>query len=275
LLTTKPFEKLALQSGYFDEVWTGGRPGRFNFLALGKLISAINGKKFARVYDLQNNDRTQLYFNLLPKKPVWVGAAAGASIRNDNPTRTTRHAYYGHCQTLALAGIRDVTLDKLEFLKSDLKKFDLPNAYVLIVPGCSPTRPEKKWPTEKFIELCRALALEDIVPVLLGGKAEKELCAEIQAAVPQARNLAGATDMADMPSLARSAMAAVGNDTGPMHIISLTDCPSVFLFSEKGSDIIKHGSLGGRVQTISASDIADISATEVLEKLKRLTSFAV
>lgn len=75
ILTTKAFEKFARQCGYFDEIWIDERPKWLDlggWLALRKKLNAGN---FERVYDFQNNDRTNIYFSLLSPKPQWVGTA--------------------------------------------------------------------------------------------------------------------------------------------------------------------------------------------------------
>src|SRR5690606_27850998 len=65
LMTTKPFLELAQASGYFDVIWIDEKP---KWHQAGKWLSLrnhLNDLAFDRVYDLQNNDRTGLYFRLL------------------------------------------------------------------------------------------------------------------------------------------------------------------------------------------------------------------
>ncbi len=58
LLTTPPFQALALASPYFERVETDGRPvGAAAWLAL---IGRLRRERYDRVYDLQVNDRTNL-----------------------------------------------------------------------------------------------------------------------------------------------------------------------------------------------------------------------
>lgn len=80
--------------------------------------------------------------------------------------------------------------------------------------------------------LARALAASGIVSVALGTASEAPLAAEIARAAPVI-DLTGRTGFGDIASLARAAVVAVGNDTGPMHLIAAVDCPSVVLFSEQ------------------------------------------
>src|SRR5688572_4110498 len=64
LLTTAPYASLARASGYFDSVVIDERPKWTQPQKWFSLRQKLNGGRFSRVYDLQNNDRTGLYFRL-------------------------------------------------------------------------------------------------------------------------------------------------------------------------------------------------------------------
>ena len=49
--------------------------------------------------------------------------------------------------------------------------------------------------------------------------------------MPLAVNLCDDSPVLDVMALARGAAAAIGNDTGPMHLVAFMGCPSVSLFS--------------------------------------------
>ena len=88
LLTTKPFENIAKESNYFDNIILDERPKFYQLSQWLCLRKKLNQEKFSRVYDLQNNDRTSFYFKLFSPKPEWVGTVKGASHRNTSPKRT-------------------------------------------------------------------------------------------------------------------------------------------------------------------------------------------
>ena len=67
--------------------------------------------------------------------------------------------------------------------------------------------------------------------MLLGAAAESEVNAHIRGRCPDARDLCGETSFIDIIALARGAAGAIGNDTGPMHLIAAAGCPTVVLFS--------------------------------------------
>lgn len=264
LLTTKPFEKFAREAGYFDEILLDERPKMYNVFGWLHLRKILNDRNFTRVYDLQNNDRTSLYFRLLAPRPEWVGVAAGASHRNTSPERTAGHAYDGHVQTLGLAGIRDVQIDRLEWMKADLSGFDLKAPYVLLVPGSAPSRPEKRWPAEHYARLAKMLVGWGFQPVLLGTKAEKETTEIIAGLCPEALDLTGKTDLFQIVAMARDSAGAIGNDTGPMHLIGATGTPSLVLFS-RHSNPVRHAPKGEHVNVIRQDELADLPAEKVME----------
>ena len=268
LMTTTPYRDFAEGCGNFNRVWIDGRPGKLNITGWMNLRKQLAGEKFTRVYDLQNNDRTAMYFKLLsgPQKPEWVGAVKGASHCNDSPQRTAGHAFDGHVQTLALAGITDIQIDDLSWIKADIANFNVAAPYVIFVPGSSPQHPEKRWPAMHYSALSKSLLAQGKNVVLLGGKDDADATGAIQKENPACMNLTGRTSLFQIAALARNASAAVGNDTGPMHLVAATGCPCIALYS-KNSSPVKHGLKGARVQIIQKDNLADLAPEEVLKKL--------
>ena len=260
LLTTAPFESLALASQYFDDVILDTRPKWHDLGGWLSLRKELNDGNYARVYDLQNNDRTAFYLKLFSPKPEWVGAAPGASHRNSSELRTVGKAFDGHVQTLSLAGVAPVNVDDLSWIKSAGVFTQIAKPYVLLVVGASPQHPEKRWP--HYSAFCAMLTQQQFTPVIIGGPDEKGIAEKICASVPSAINLAGKTSLTDLPDLARNAAACVGNDTGPMHFIAPTGCPSVVLFSGK-SNPVRHAPLGNHVVTIQKNDLEKLDPNEV------------
>lgn len=272
LLTTKPFATMARQCGYFDEILIDKRPKAFDIRGWLSLRKTLNAAHFVRVYDLQNNDRTALYFRLFSPRPEWVGAVKGASHRNDSPERSAGHAFNGHRQTLALAGIENVELDPLHWMQGNIEGFDLNKPYVLIVPGCSPTHPEKRWPTEHFRIIIGKLIFRGIQPVLIGSKDDAEITSIIARGL-NVLDLTAKTALDDIPALARGALCAIGNDTGPMHMAAASGCPVVMLFTTQTSKIHKHAPpKPDGVRALEAYDMKDIKTDDVWQAFIDLTS---
>lgn len=266
LLTTKPFAGFARACGYFDEIMIDPRPKWFDVIGCLGLRRRLNDGGFARVYDLQNNDRTNFYFKLLKApKPEWVGVAKGASHRNISPERTAGHALDGHVQTLELAGITGIQPDPMAWMQADIAAFGLPQKYVLLVPGSAPQHPQKRWSAAHYGALAKKLSAENLTPVILGAAAEQDIADEIKALCPAAINVVGRTTLEQIVVMARDAHGAIGNDTGPMHLIAATGCRSLVLFSGHSMPH-RHCPKGAQVDFIQQPVLSDLDVDEVFTR---------
>jgi ADP-heptose:LPS heptosyltransferase len=224
LLTTRPFAALAEAAPWFDHVEVDSRPDWWNLPALRRLARQLAG--FDYVYDLQTSGRSSRYFRVAGR-PGWSGIAPGCS-HLQGPARETMHTIERQRDQLEVAGIRDFPRPDLGFLtRRDTPS--LPADFALLVPGAAPHRPAKRWPVQHYAELANILAARGLTPVVVG--TESDLAAAIRSSCPQAIDLTGRTELADLFAIAARARLAVGNDTGPMHIAASTGCPCVVLFS--------------------------------------------
>ena len=270
LLTTKPFVELATRSGWFDEIWVDQKP---RWYQLGKWLALrrrLISKNFDFVYDLQTNDRTSSYYRLFrPNFPKWSGIARGASHRDTHPARHQLHAYELREKQLQIAGIASTPLPDLKWLNGDISQFNLPEKFVLLVPGCAPTRPEKRWPTSHYAILASSLKKDGLTPVLIGTNAEADVTAAIARAISGCIDLTGQTNLFDIAALARQASGAVGNDTGPMHLIAMCGCPSLSLFSN-ASNPLHSRPMGARTAFLQQNSLKDLTVMQVRENFDAL-----
>jgi len=271
LLTTAPFGPLLKASGLFDSIHMDPRGGLARPLAWARLIRWLYAQRFDLVYDLQTSDRSSGYFRalrLLGAAPRWSGIAPGCVLRHDTPQRTRLHSIERQAEQLRIAGIPETLFPDLSFTWQgpaavDLGRFGLPERFVLLVPGGSAHRPEKRWPVERFAALAQWLATEEgLTPVLLGTTAEKDVIETLQDACPGAISLAGRTTLLDIAALGHRAALAIGNDTGPLHMIGLAGCPTVALFSA-ASNPDKHRPRGPAVISLRRERLADLSEDAV------------
>ncbi len=84
----------------------------------------------------------------------------------------------------------------------------------------------------------------------------------IAAALPDGRDLAGPTSHAEVAVLARGAAGALGNDTGPMHLIAAAGCPSLVLFSD-ASDPALCAQRGPAVRILRRPELARLGVEAV------------
>lgn len=269
LLTTPAFADVLRASGYFDEIWIDRRPKLYNFLEFFKLIEKIRRGGFTRVYDLQTSERTFWYFYLMrAPKPEWVGTAKGASHRHDTPERTKLHTIDRQRQQLAIAGIHDMPLPNIDWLKSGIGHFDLPERFAIIVPGGSAHRQGKRWPAHNYGTVCSWLVGQGITPLLVGTRSETAVISTIESLCPEARSLLGKTNFFELAEIARNAVCAIGNDTGPMHLIAAAGCRSLVLFSQYSNPELC-APRGASVTVLQRNPVASLPAEEVIDWLKQ------
>jgi ADP-heptose:LPS heptosyltransferase len=270
LLTTAPYADFLRASGLADEIWLDGREKWWNLIATLALARKLRSRPFARVYDLQTSDRTSFYYRLFRSpKPEWSGVAPGASHPHDNPRRDRLHTVERQAEQLRQAGITNIPLPDLDFIDADVERFQLDRPYALLFPGGAAHRPGKRWPAESYTVLARELSRAGLVPVLLGGGPEQALTAKIVRNCAEARDLAGQTSLFDIVALARRARIAVGNDTGPMHLIAAAGCPSIVVFSHD-SDPALCAPVGPAVAILRKESLTSLSVGEVATQALRL-----
>jgi ADP-heptose:LPS heptosyltransferase len=163
--------------------------------------------------------------------PPWSGTAHNCSHPHANPDRDLMHIVDRQAEQLAMAGIASTPPADLSWVKADGGRFFLPARYALIVPGGTPHRPAKRWPADRFALVAQHLAARGVTPVVLGTSDDDDQIKVVTNNCPATLSLSGRTDFMDVVVLARGAAGAVGNDTGPMHLIAAAGCPSVVLFS--------------------------------------------
>jgi ADP-heptose:LPS heptosyltransferase len=268
LLTSAPYAELARAAPYFDRIWIDKRPSLLHPLALWRWRRSLRDARFARIYDLQTSQRSSWYFHLIGKagRPEWSGIARGASHPHDNPQRDRMHTLDRQAEQLARAGITSVPAPDFSWAKSDLAGFALPQRFLLLVPGGAAHRQDKRWPIARFAAIAAQVAARGVTPVILGGPDEAGLGAAILASCPQAIDLIGRTSFADIVTLGATAVYALGNDTGPMHLIVAGGAAATVLYS-RASDPALTAPRGPRVTLLRRADLADLTVAEVAATL--------
>jgi len=257
LLTTNPYADLARRSPWFDEVWDDGRPAWRDPRALLRLVQRLRTARFDRAYDLQTSSRSSRYRLLVGHRAEWSGIARGASHPHVNPLRDAMHTVDRQREQLEAAGISRFPEPALDWLDADTARFALPARFGLVIPGASPLRPLKRWPDERFAALAAAAG-----PVaILGGAAERDIAARIPGL-----DLSGRTSLFDIAAIARRAAWAVGNDTGPTHLVAAAGCPTLALFGED-SDPALCAPRGPGARVLRHIPLAALPAERVLAEI--------
>lgn len=282
VLTTPPYAELFRLSPYADRVETDGRPK--GVAATASMLLRLRRARYDRIYDLQTSGRSSAYhWAFLPRAPVWSGIAPLASHPHANPQRNFMHTLERQADQLKFADIwpNAPTLPgtapppDLGFLSADTAPerspahFGLHEPYALLIPGAAPHRPAKRWPVEHYGALAGALASRGLQVAIVGGPGEAELAQAIKALSPDAVDLTGRTDFAALAVLGAKAALAVGNDTGPSHLIAAAGAPTAVLFS-CDSDPALCAPRGRRVEVLRSDQLANLSLQKVCEAVDRL-----
>lgn len=232
LLTDPAFSSLSRLMPYFDAFYDDPRQKSLNHLI--KLRRFLKTSHFEWVFDFQVTSRSSFYHRLYwpHRAPYWSGCAPQAS-HYLGPAYFDRIHVLDRLQTqLYKAGIiqeSETLAPDINWLTSSIPL--LPKPYVLMVPGSSKAHPDKRWPQAFYEESALKLVEKGFHIGLIGGKDEKDILKIISEKSSYIHNLEGSLSFADIASLGRSCAFAIGNDTGPTHLIAATQKPTVYLWS--------------------------------------------
>jgi ADP-heptose:LPS heptosyltransferase len=264
LLTTRPFADLARDIGFFDKVLIDRRPAALDLPGWLTLRRQLRAGRFDRVYDLQTSSRSGRYAALLrPGMPEWSGIAWRCSHPHANLDRDSQHTLDEQTEQLLMAGIYPVPVPELPDLGGALPVELEGRDFVLLVPGSSPLRPEKRWPADRFGAVARALDERGLLPVVTGSAAEAPLAVTICDRCPNALDLTGKTDLAMLATLGRHTRLTIGNDTGVCHLATAAGSPLIVLFSA-ASDPAMCAPRGRLVRVLREARLADLPAALVI-----------
>ena len=271
LMTRPAFEQLGQRINIFDEILIDQEPKKWQLLKMINLRNTLRSKDFTRIYDLQTSDRTGFYYKMLGPglRPEWSGIVKGCSHYHHYKRPTLIHTQVRQREQLRIAGIEAVPEPDLSFMNECLKNFDLPKNYALIIPGSSAKMKIKRWPAASYAELSMVLAQRNITPILIGTNEDMDSINIIKRMCPNALDLAGKTSIFQIASLGRSAKFCIGNDTGPMHIIALTKCPTIAIFST-ASFPEKAAPKGKHIKILIREKLEDLSLDEVVYSIDRI-----
>ena len=132
-----------------------------------------------------------------------------------------------------------VKMCKVDYLsKIDMRwlfksKFKTPKAkYVIIVPGGSKKRLNKRIPVEIFLKITHFLLKSGFQVLIIGSEDDLKVCNLIASFYPEVINYCNKTDFFDIGKLSLKSSLSIGNDTGPMHLISRGGKKTMVLFTE-------------------------------------------
>lgn len=269
LLTQPAWVDFTRAMPWFDHIIADARPRAGQISAWTSLRRQLRAANIDRVYDLQGKLRQDILFWLLggPWSGIaWSGAALGCKFPRPWPPEPTWHFADFIAAQLKVAGVNVPDYADWAWLDAPVDGFALPEKFVLFIPGCAPTRPEKRWPAAAFAEVARHYMGQGIAAVMIGTRADGDALSGIQKLVPGIIDLGGRTSLAQIGGIARHALAVVGNDTGPTHLAAAVGAPTLTLFTDKVNPIWSRPR-GLRTAYLQGKPLAELSAAQVLQSL--------
>ncbi len=264
LLTRAPFAAFAAKMPWFDRIIIDTHPATTDIGGWLKLRKEIKSFAPTRIYDLQGKTRQTILYALLggPFAGDWSGAAPLCTFPRPWPPQPDAHFTQFLADQLRAAGVEAASPFDISWLDTPTEKFALPTPYILIVPGCSPHAPHKRWPANKYAALAKGLQKRGVACVAVGTESDAPVIAAIKTDVPDLVDLCGKTSLFELASLARHAACVVGNDTGPVHLAAATGAPVLALFS-KTSNPVWSKPPGAIVACLESPDLADLKVSAV------------
>lgn len=265
LMTNKAFLAIARQTGIFSHYIIDNRVSWFNIKEQVRLVKEVTGGGFDYIFDFQCVSRTEKkYFPVfrwfMPHSFTWVSARKGWALRVEKSSgrgfgKLTKSDYPFN-----------MPVTDLSFLHGENKHFDeLPERFVLFIPGCSPQHLYKRWPVDNYAEIARRLGERGISTVVMGTNAEAAEANAIAAACPTVVSMLNKTSLLDIPDLSLRALAVVGNDTGPSHMASLSGSNTIVILENRNAKSVTRGPKSVNLVSPGATEL--ITADMVWEKL--------
>ena len=271
LLTRAPFADFARSLPWFDHVIIDTHPTFMTPFAWLKLRKEIARFSPDRVYDLQGKNRQTILFALLggPYGPAWSGAAPLCKFPRPWPPEPAMHFTDFLAAQLRAAGVPPLPAPDLKWFDAPVGKFGLPEHYAVLVPGCSPNAPHKRWPAQKFAALAQQLRSKNLVCVAVGAEADADAVGTIKTLSTNVIDLCGKTGLFELAGILRRAALVVGNDTGPLHMAAALGAPTLALFSGKSNPVWSKPP-GPRVAWLQSKNIADLGVNAVVAAYEKL-----
>lgn len=256
LLTTPPFRKLMSRCPHVDRVLADSRAPWWKIGEWVRLARMLRSEQFARVYDLQKQDRTELYRKLFFRNVSWSGRQPGPRPLS---------ALEGFVSQLENAGIppNHCLMPDVSWMADDMGVFlqqeGVRKPYVALIPGCSARHPHKRWPY--YAQLAAALIERGYDVVTAPGPDEIELARSIPGHTLLGPN--GFLNWFELAGVLKDACYVVGNDTGPSHVASCLGKPGLALFGAH-TTAAQTGICRGEFHAIEVPDLAGLSVETVL-----------
>lgn len=269
LLTQPAWADFTEAMPWFDHIFTDARPRAGQIGSWWDLVRRLRRFNMDRVYDLQGKFRQDILFWLLggPWSGIdWSGATKFCRFPRIWPPLPSWHFADFIAAQLRVANVIVPDYADWSWFDAPVDDFALPEKFVLFIPGCAPTRAEKRWPAAAYAEVARHYLAQDIQIVMLGTRDDGAALSAIKTMAPRVIDLGGRTSLAQIGGIARRAMAVLGNDTGPTHLAAAVGAPTLTLFADTVNPAWSRPR-GVRTAYLQGKPLADLAVERVLQSL--------
>lgn len=275
ILTTPPFVEMAMMMPWFDEVLVDRRAGVACLRESWRMRRLIRDS-WDMIIDLQCSKRTARYFKFFARpNKRWIGTAKGCSdpcpdfngVNNYQRMRIAAEMAGGAPAIPDLGWLLDGA--NSNFMHTLAEKLAQP--YAVLVPGCSLTKPEKRWPAKNFAALAKRFNDNNISVFLTGTAADKDVIETVQSLAPDTISLCGQTSIAELARLYASAVSIVGNDTGPVFLAAATGSPTIMIMGPDTNPTMS-APTGPFCDWVQRTPITRVRDDDVWHALQRLVS---
>lgn len=270
LLTQPQWVDFTRTMPWFDHIMADARPDPWEIASWFDLLRRVRENAPQCVFDLQGKRRQDVLYALLggPFGGIdWSGAAWHCRYPRVWPPMPHWHFVDFIGAQLRVVGLNLPQQPDFDWLDAPVDALGLPDKFVLLIPGCAPTRPEKRWP--HFALLARRLQNQGIATVMIGTKAEADVLASIKRAVPEMVDLGGQTSLLQIGAVARRAQTVIANDTGPAHIAAAVGAPTLSLFTGNVNPLWS-SPRGPQTLWLQETDLANLTVERVLQGVTQL-----
>jgi ADP-heptose:LPS heptosyltransferase len=223
----------------FDAPWVGFDPPAVDASAVDAFVRAVAQARVDAAFVFTSSHQSPLPLALLLRLAgvPWIGATSrdypGSLLDlRRRPSPTGEHEVDRALAVVNAAGFSLPTGDHGELALRDplpaWRPFDAP--YVVVHPGASVAA--RGYDAVRAARLVDLLVADGWCVALTGGAAERDLTASV-AGVPRAavRDLAGATDLAELAGVIAGASVVVCGNTAPAHVAAAVATPVVSIFA--------------------------------------------
>ena len=263
------FDKLLKKSRWFQEIFTIKR-SKLYFYDIYKIRKKINPVCFTDVFDLQTSKRSSRYLKIFKNLDCDTnGIGKYSKTKHLNAERNNMHTIERQKDQLSFSKVKFFSRPNLSWFYNTSNRFNIIGKYALVVPGGSGKRLNKRIPIEIFFEIVSLIINKNIKPVLIGANDDFSVCKKIEERFLEVQNLCLQTSYFDIASLATNSLFSIGNDTGPIHIISRANKKTIVLFT-KNSDPSLCRPTGKKVEILKFENNTEKISQTLLKKINEI-----